>query len=482
MERSHAKYSSTVVEPPAGVGVSDSALNTNLRLYRLHQFLAGALFWGPTVFLYFVDQFGLATALRVQAVYYAAVVVFEVPSGWVSDRFGRARALRLVGLAWVIAHIIFASVGTVSAVVVAQILLALGYAMLSGTDVTFHLETLAALGRSDDYSEREASSRQLLLAGTALSALVGGALAMIDLRLPFVISAAAAAAQLAVASRFVEPERISHSSRFLGDMRTCIGYLRHGVLRWVALYMVAQVVAVHLASEFTAPYLAAAFGGSSSTRWAALAAGVIASVVAAVAAVGVKAVQPAFARFGLAVTLVCAAALPVIVVVAMAAVTTLWVVPLLAMRRVQGAAAATVLPALVAARVGEQHRATFLSLTSLLGRLTYVVVLLTMSSVGDDELARSLRIAAIVVVALWLVVALAARLGPPLPRVAAHSHHHDHDEIVHSHAHRHDDLHHDHAHAEPVQGVHEHEHYHPPMSHAHSHVNDAHHRHVHHTD
>ncbi|MFQ5557984.1 MAG: hypothetical protein ACE5GB_10825 [Acidimicrobiales bacterium] len=67
------------------------------------------------------------------------MVVFEVPSGWMSDRLGRAVTVRLAALAWAASFALFL-LGADHFLLVAagQVLPALGYASLSGTYVTLH--------------------------------------------------------------------------------------------------------------------------------------------------------------------------------------------------------------------------------------------------------------------------------------------------------------------------------------------------------
>ena len=136
-----------------------TSVSTNLTWYRWHQRMAGAMFWAPTMMLFLIDGFGLAGALQLQAVYYGAVVLLEVPSGWLSDRFGRVLTLRTVAICWVGAFSFFLIDG-LGPVVAGQILLAAGYAFLSGTDATFHLESLDAEGRAGEFAERESASQR----------------------------------------------------------------------------------------------------------------------------------------------------------------------------------------------------------------------------------------------------------------------------------------------------------------------------------
>ncbi len=473
-------------------------LTGSLEWYRRHQLLAGALFWMPTAFLYLVEQYGLTTALRVQAVYYAAVVVLEVPSGWLSDRLGRVLTLRLVAVWWLAAHLLFiASPGTVGliGVVAAQVFLAAGYAFLSGTDVMLHFDTLEAIGRADEFDEREASSRRGLLGITAITALAGGAIGLVDLRLPFALSLAAAAAQLAIAWQLVEPPRSSvigaghPARRRLGAWQDLVAAVRHfgdRPMAWLGLYVVAQVVTVHLAADLTGPYLADLLGdGLVEPDRAALATGATAAAVALVGAVVVPTVPVLARRIGLAATLLGVALIPTGLLVAMAVTSAVWLVPLLALRGVQGAATSVLVPAVVGGHVEQERRATVLSLNSLGGRLLYGGALLGLAATDGDGLGSGLTVAAV----LAAVLLAAVLVGYPLlarGRIRLeHDHEHEHPAQTHEHLHVHleggriGDGHHDHAHDPPFVGAHAHVHEHEAARHAHRHTADSHHRHEH---
>jgi MFS family permease len=476
--------------------MTDDGLVASLDRYRRHQRVAGALFWLPTVFLYLIDQHGLEVALRVQAVYYAAVVLLEVPSGWLSDRLGRVGTLRLVAVWWIVAHMLFVvapgSIG-LPGIVVAQAFLAAGYAFLSGTDVTYHFDTLEALGRADEFDHREAASRRGLLEVTALTAVVGGAAGSVDLRLPFALSLVAAVGQLALAWRLVEPAGQSttggraQGDRWSGlgrDLLITVGHLRHGPLAWLGLYVVAQVVVVHLVADLTGPYLAEVLGpGLGAPDQASLATGVVAAAVALVGAASVQSLPWLVRRFGLAVTLLGLAVVPAALLVAMASVAAVWVVPFLALRGVQGSVVSVVVPPVVGGHVEQRRRATFLSMTSLGGRLGYGAALLALAAAGGSALGPSMTVAAGASLAL-LAVVLVGYLILARGRIQlTHDHEHQHLAMAHDHLHSHDggpgDGHHDHRHDPPFVGDHRHEHHHEAVRHRHCHTADLHHRHAH---
>ena len=65
----------------------------NLRIYPWYVALFNAHFWMPVFFLYFLQHVSMSEVLRLEAIYYLAVVILEVPSGYFSDRFGRRPTL-----------------------------------------------------------------------------------------------------------------------------------------------------------------------------------------------------------------------------------------------------------------------------------------------------------------------------------------------------------------------------------------------------
>lgn len=460
-------------------------MERNLRWFRWHQIAAGALFWAPTSFLYFISRFGLSTALQAQVVYYVAVVALEVPSGWASDRFGRVPTLRIVAGAWLVAHTLFLTGPGFAGIAVAQVVLAAGYAFLSGSDTTFHLETLESLGRAEEYHDREAATRRELLWSAAVSSLIGGALGTIDLRLPFVAALLAAGAQLVIATRLVDPEAADavHEPDH-ARLAATLAHLRTPLLGWVTAFVAVTVVSSHLTSELAAPYLTVVLDADPDEPGAAaLLNGAVTAAVAAVAAVALRVIVPSARRFGPMLVLLVLAFVPVGVLAAMATVTSVWLLPLMTLRRLPGAAVSVFAPPLVAGFVGPRSRATFLSIASFAGRLSYAGVLLALSAI-DDDLGPTLTLAAVIAAATWLAIVGFTLVVRPWPRGLDHGHHHDHPVLDHHHRHVHDDGHHDHAHHEGTDGAddgtaHGHRHTHPGARHAHPHLRDAHHDHDH---
>ncbi len=391
---------------------ADDHTEANLRAYVVHQRVVGSLFWLPTVLLYLIDQVGLTQALQLGALYYLTVVVVEVPSGWFSDHVGRVAALRVTGVAWVGCHALFL-VGGAGPIAGAQVLLAVGFAFLSGTDSTFHFDVLDAAGRSSEFEHREARARTGLHYATAVTAVVGGCLAFVDLRLPFAAALLAAAVQLGSTLRMSEPPRSTRSASFTSDLRLVRRHLRRPLLAWITFYVVVEVILIHLVAELAPPYLTMVLERpADDPAGAAVIAGIVAATVAGVGGFSLRYTERARQRFGAGVVLVVLAFVTATTSVTMALVVSPFVLPLIVSRGVQMAATQVFVPGIISRRVEQHHRATVLSVTSLFGRCAYAMVLL---SIAADRLPPVLdRAAGVAVVAAVLALATALR-----PRVAS---------------------------------------------------------------
>ena len=167
-------------------------------------------------------RFDLDGALVLSSIYYFSVVALEVPSGWMSDRLGRVITLRIAAASWIVSHLLFLfGDDHFWLIALAQFFLAAGFASLSGTDVTFHYDTLEALDIENEFPNREAKVSSIGYVATAAAALVGGALGLIDLRLAFAASLLLSIAQLAVALRLQEPPGERHADPLGRQLAVC---------------------------------------------------------------------------------------------------------------------------------------------------------------------------------------------------------------------------------------------------------------------
>ena len=391
------------------------ALESNLRLYGWHQIVSGLLFWMPTSFLFFLERVDLGPALRLLALYFLAVVVLEVPSGWMSDRFGRVRTLRTGALSWIVAFAVFVLSGdSVLLLGVGQVLIAAGFAALSGTTSAFHFDTLEALERSNEFERRESAVARNGLVGTAVAVLIGGVLGLVDLRLPYVASLTAACLQFTITMKMSEIGH--HDLRPLPTLdatrvRDVVRYLKHPGLAWIFVFMIVQQPLEGLALDQIQPWLALLTGNSLDDSGSApLLSGLLVAVISLVGAASAATSHRLRSSIGLRPALVLLASIEALILVGMALTVSAWLLPLLALRSTQVGAGPVLVSAATAPLLARNHRATFLSLGSLAGRLTYGTALAGLGFVADFDTVLTIS-AAIGVGSVGVLIASGLILG-----------------------------------------------------------------------
>lgn len=422
-------------------------MERNLRLIPVHAGLTHAHVWMPVFVLFTRARFDLDGALLLSSVYYLSVVVFEVPSGWASDRLGRVPTLRAAAVAWVAAQSCFLAAGDRLAVVAAgQALLAFGFACLSGTDVTFHYDTLEALGRADAYARRQATVASIGFLATAASALVGGALGLVDVRLAFAVALVLAVAQLAVASALREPsagplglalgvaptvarpagDRAADAvggaalvgpagrTSWLRELGHLAAYGRDRAVAWLFFYGILLVTLEHVAFVLLQPWLTAVLDRPADSVGATpLLAGVVYAGTSLVGAAAARSSPALVGRLGAVGALGLLAVVSAAVVTVMALTTAVAAVAVALLRSAQTAAAPVIISSEVAPRVARRHRATLLSLDSLAGRLGWGLILAAVSVDAADDVQGTLRLLAVLAWALVAVVVVSAAAVRP---------------------------------------------------------------------
>lgn len=384
----------------------ESGARRNLALYPWY--VGGIAFyaWMPVFFLYFASRVSLSEVLALEAIYYLAVVLIEVPSGYFSDEVGRRPTLVIAAASLVGAYSAFVLSHSFWGLAVAQVLLATGLAFNSGTDTSFHYASLAAMGREADYAEREARLSGMSFALGAVAALVGGSLAVLDLRLAYVASGIGALGALGAALFFapVVETPVETRTSFGRTLRSCVAKLGDTRLRWLFLFSVVAVVVNHVPYEFYQPYLDQLPSAGWSNKTTPLIAGVHVALAQLVAApMGAMSARSA-RRLGLVRHLLMSSGIQIALIGLMALVVHPVIAVLLLARSIPRALHDAPLRAAIAPRVGPEIRATYLSLQSLSGRLGFSLLLaaLSLSQLGD--LSALLRVAALVSVALLVVL------------------------------------------------------------------------------
>jgi len=226
-------------------------LRANVRCIRIMNFTWMFMLIMPVI-VPFLGSIGLTPGqvFQVQAVFGLAIVLLEVPTGYLSDLIGRKRCLVLAGALHGLAFTVLALVNGFWGVIAFELLAAVAVCLYSGTDVALMYESLEGLG---EHSQgRRALGQRLfwMQVGETSAALVGGWIVLVSLRhvaawnaivgwLPFFVALFLVDIPSPRLDRDGHLRNISYIWREL--------FLRSKLVRWVLLNLIAYGLSTLLA-------------------------------------------------------------------------------------------------------------------------------------------------------------------------------------------------------------------------------------------
>lgn len=217
--------------------------NRNLRLVLWIRILFALIFSLPVISLYWQTHgMDLADVFWLQAIFAVAIIILEVPTGYIGDRIGRKKTLILACAMASIGWSIYAIADSFIWFVLLEIILGCGFAFLSGTDTALVFESLQASGRAAEVTR--VSGRQLSLSHWAegAAALSGGlAASVLSTECLLVASGLATLIALGLALGITDPPRESYShprGTLYGIYKIArFAFLRSSMVRYVLPFM-----------------------------------------------------------------------------------------------------------------------------------------------------------------------------------------------------------------------------------------------------
>jgi MFS family permease len=386
-----------------------------VRLFRAYAGLTFAFAWVPVMYTAFtVDKaFTPSQYLRLWSAYYLAMVLAELPWGWVADRFGK-RPLLVAGPLWLAVCFVFLgeakSFGTCWIVMAAT---GAGHAMISGADSAYLYELLASGGRRQDALREETVAHRWRLFGVSLMDVAGGFVAAgFGTRWAFHLSAAVMLASSLVASRLPDPR-----GNQLPPPRPRLGVLLAALVRpgivWVLAWYVAVFVLLRVGFQLYQPTLLAV--GATDLRVHGLLLGAL-NLVAGLAAFFVIRVH---GRWGEGWTASVVLAILAVSFLGLSGLPAWLLLPLFCLQQVSFAFLQPIGRTALNHRSPAAERTSLLSAQSMLARLAFGLVLL--SGQWDAALGDDLGGTYLVLALAAAVLATLCRLTSPGKRFALES-------------------------------------------------------------
>lgn len=140
------------------------------------------------------------------AIHALSIIFLEIPSGYLADAIGRKKTLIVGAVLGALGYVIYSMSYSFNGFLLAVVALGIGQSMISGADSAMLYESLVATNKVKDYSRYEG---RIIALGSFLEtagAPLGGLLAVVSLRYPFIAQAAIALIAVPAALTLVEPE------------------------------------------------------------------------------------------------------------------------------------------------------------------------------------------------------------------------------------------------------------------------------------
>ena len=142
-----------------------------------------------------------------QAVYSIAIVILEVPSGYLADVIGRKKTLIIGAVFGILGFTTYSFSFGFMGFLVAEIILGIGQSCISGADSAMLYDSLLEIGEEKKYTRFEGRITALGNVAEALAGIAGGLLVGITIRTPYLAQIFVAFIALPAAITLVEPTR-----------------------------------------------------------------------------------------------------------------------------------------------------------------------------------------------------------------------------------------------------------------------------------
>ena len=355
----------------------DARMERSLRLLPYWWVLRYAWLGEAIWFVYLVQSRGLTVgqALLFDAVFFSSLLLSEMPTGVVADRYGRRISMLSGSLLLSVGFIVFALAGTLPLLLSAYVLFGIGSALMSGADDAYLFDALQAVGRVREFPAVAGRLNALMTLAIAGFTVIGGLMATVTpLSWPIAASGILSLAAASLAWRLDEPPREPGSaadSFFATGLSAARRVLRVPSLRWAATLGALPWVAGFATFTVWQPVLigyevpVAAFG------W-------VAAGMMLVAATGGWSADWFSRRLGMSGVLLL---LPVIGAIGLLGGSggTRWVVPLFGLAPFAQNALHPVTTVYISRRVPDSERATALSFQQFGGQFATIFVMLALS-------------------------------------------------------------------------------------------------------
>ncbi len=161
----------------------------------------------PIIVLFFQEHgLSLSKVMILQSVYSISVALFEIPSGYIADIFGRKKAIIISTILSFIGYVLFSFFSDYTVFIIAEILIGIGGSLMSGSDSAIIYDTLIENNDKKKYTKVEGKNYAIGNFSEAIAGILGGILAASSIYYPVYIQTIILSFSIPIAFSIIEPK------------------------------------------------------------------------------------------------------------------------------------------------------------------------------------------------------------------------------------------------------------------------------------
>jgi len=213
----------------------------------------------PIIVLFFQEHgLTLTEVMILQSIYSFSVALFEIPSGFIADIFGRKRTIVVSTIFTFIGFLVFSFFGGFYAFAIAQVLVGIGGSLMSGSDSAIIYDTLLETNSKNTYTKIEGRSYAIGNFSEALAGILGGFLAVGSIYMPIYVQTAILFFSIPIAFTLIEPT-MHKENKLDRSFKAVLEIVKFAMvdnqkLKWLIIYSSAMGVATLSMAWFAQPF------------------------------------------------------------------------------------------------------------------------------------------------------------------------------------------------------------------------------------
>lgn len=213
----------------------------------------------PIIILFFQENgFSLTQIMTLQAIYSFSVAIFEIPSGYIADIFGRKKTIVASTILSFIGYLVLSLSSGFFAFSLAQILIGLSGSLMSGSNSALLYDTLLQTNNKELYTKVEGKNYAIGNFSEAAAGILGGFLAAISIFLPIYVQTSILFLSIPISLTLIEPT-VYKKNKIDRSLSNIISVVQFAIidnvrLRWLIIYSSIMGVASLSMAWFAQPF------------------------------------------------------------------------------------------------------------------------------------------------------------------------------------------------------------------------------------